>query len=367
VSVDVTLLRELCLTAGPSGEEEAVARILRREFDALGLEPDGDSLGNIWSTISAGGAGTSVAVLAHMDEVGLVVRRVEPNGFLRVVRLGGIGRRSLAARRITLLGGAGPVAGVIGVKSHHLTDPADAQRVPPVDEAYVDIGASSATEVRDRGIDVGTKAVFAADFDRLGDRVATKALDDRGGCLMLVELARRFAAAPPAAAVSLVGTVREEFDVQGAPHAVRALRPNVCVVVDVAPASCPPDLAGHHELVLGGGPAVKLYDFHGRGPLAGYLAPRDMVDLVAAAAAEHGIPLQREALVGLVTDASALIAVADPPSLICLSLPVRYTHSPIETCDVADLGHLVDLVAAIVARLAGRGLTGYQTHAIDRR
>jgi putative aminopeptidase len=348
MTLDLDLLRSLCAAAGPSGEEHAVAELLDERFGALGLPARRDRIGNLWTTVGSGSR-RSVAVLAHMDEVGLVVRRIDPSGFLRVVRLGGIGRRSLAARRITLLGHAGPVSGIVGVKAHHLTDPADAQRIPPVEEAYVDVGASSADEVRALGIDVGTKAVFAAEFDLLaGGRVASKALDDRAGCLVLAELARRFAGSPPDPAVSLVGTVREEFDVQGAAHAVGALRPDVCVVVDVTPAADPPDLAGHHDVVLGGGPALKLFDFHGRGPLAGYLASRAAEDLVTRAAEDAGLPLQREALVGLVTDASALVSVEDPPLLVCLSLPVRYTHSPVEVCDLGDLERLVDLVAGVV-------------------
>jgi putative aminopeptidase FrvX len=355
MAVDLDLLRSLCSAAGPSGEEDAVAELLDERFASLGLPAHRDRIGNLWT--AAGEGRPSVAVLAHMDEVGLVVRRVDPDGFLRVVRLGGIGRRSLAARRVTFLGRHGPVPGIVGVKSHHLTDPADAQRIPSVEEVYVDVGASSADEVRALGVDVGAKAVFAAEFDLLaGGRVASKALDDRAGCLVLAELARRFAGSTPDTAVSLVATVREEFDVQGAAHAVRALRPDVCVVVDVTPAADPPDLLGHHDVVLGGGPALKLFDFHGRGPLAGYLASRAADDLVTRAAVDAGLPLQREALVGLVTDASALVSVDEPPLLVCLSLPVRYTHSPVEVCDLGDLAGLVDLVEGVVGAVgAGTG------------
>jgi putative aminopeptidase len=355
MTLDVDLLRALCLAPGPSGEEQAVADLLDERFTALGLTTHRDRIGNLWTTIGTGRP--SIAVLAHMDEVGLVVRRIDPDGFIHVVRLGGIGRRSLAARRITFLGRHGPVPGIVGVKSHHLTDPADAQRIPSVDEAYVDVGATSHEEVRALGVDVGTKAVFTGGFDRLaGGRVTSKALDDRAGCLLLAELAARFAEAPPDRAVSLVATVREEFDVQGAVHAVRALRPDVCVIVDVTPAADPPDLAGHHDVVLGEGPALKLFDFHGRGPLAGYIAARSTADLVGDVADDIGVPLQREALVGLVTDASALVAADGPPALICLSLPVRYTHSPVEVCDLRDLANLIGLVAGVV-RSAGADLT----------
>lgn len=357
MTLDVGLLERLSLAAAPSGEEGAVAAILRAAFAELGLAARVDRAGNLHvRMVGADPAVPASAVLAHMDEVGLAVRRVERDGFLRVVRIGGIGRRSLAARPVQILGAQGLVPGVLGVKAHHLTDPAEAQTVPPVEHAYVDIGASSAAEVAALGIGVGAKLVFDTPFRRLaGGRVSGKALDNRALCLLLVELARRFAAAPPPGDVLLVGTVREEFNLRGSLAAIAALRPEFALVLDVTPSGDTPDLAGANDVRLGGGPAVKHFDFHGRGPLAGYIAPPGLPERLHAAAAGIGIATQREAIVGLVTDAAEMASMPDAPVVACLSVPIRYTHSPIETVALDDLAALAALSEQVLRTLPTDG------------
>jgi putative aminopeptidase FrvX len=355
--LDLALLERLSLAAAPSGEERAVALLLREAFAALDLKVQVDRAGNLWARVKGTRSGTPVsAVLAHMDEVGLIVRRVEPDGFLRVVRIGGIGRRSLAARPVQLLGAHGLVPGVIGVRSHHLTDPAEAQRIPPVEEAYVDIGAGSAAEVTELGVAVGTKAVFDAPFRRLANgRVCGKAMDNRALCLLLVELARRLTAAPPPGDVVLVGTVREEFNLRGSLAAIAAIRPDLALVLDVTPAGDTPELRGVNEIRIGGGPAVKHYDFHGRGPLSGYIAPPGLPERLHHAAEEIGLATQREAVIGLVTDAAEMASAPEAPVVACLSVPVRYTHAPIELLALDDLHGLLALSEHVLRTLPTAG------------
>jgi putative aminopeptidase FrvX len=348
--LDLALLERLSLAAAPSGEEQAVAVILRAELQALGLAVQSDRLGNISARLpGVRDSGPVSAIMAHMDEVGLVVRRVQPDGFLRVIRIGGIGRRSLAARPVQLLGARGLVPGVLGVQSHHLTDPAHAQHLPPVEDAYIDIGAGSAEAARTLGVDVGTKAVFDAPFRALADgRVSGKAMDNRALCLLLVELARRLVAHPPPHDVVLVGTVREEFNLRGALAAVAAIRPDMALVLDVTPAGDTPDLQGANDIRIGGGPAVKHFDFHGRGPLAGYIARSGLPERLHREAAALGIATQREAVIGLVTDAAEIASAPDAPLVACLSVPVRYTHSPIELLALSDLAAMLALTEQLV-------------------
>jgi putative aminopeptidase FrvX len=345
MAFDPDLLEHLSLAAAPSGEERAVALLLRAAFEALGLRVTVDRVGHLWARIKGTEPGTPTsAVLAHMDEVGLVVRRVEPDGFLRVARLGGIGRRSLAARPVRVLGEHGPVPGILGVRAHHLTDPAQAQTIPPVEPTYVDVGAGSAAEVAALGIAVESRLVFDAPFRRLANgRISGKAMDNRVLCLALVELARRLAAVQAPGDVVLVGKVREEFNLRGALAAIAAIRPDFALVLDVTPAGDTPDLQGANDVRIGGGPAVKHYDFHGRGPLAGYIAPPGLAERLHACGAAIGVATQREAIVGLVTDAAEMKAQPNAPVVACLSVPTRYTHSPVELLALNDLVGLIAL------------------------
>lgn len=350
---DLDLLRTLSEAAAPTGEEAAVAAILRRVFGEWGLPVEADRAGNLWATVRGTTQGArSAAVLAHMDEVGLIVRRVERDGFVRVARMGGIGRRSLAARPITFLGEKGPVPALLGVKAHHLTDPGEVLNLPPVEQGYADLGADSAAAVRALGIDIGTKATYDAPFRPLaGGRVSGKAMDNRSLVFAMLAIGRALIERPPAGDVHLVGTVREEFDLRGSLAVVSRLKPDLALVLDVSPAGDTPDLAGANETRIGGGPVVKHYDFHGRGPLSGYIAPKALTRRLHAVADAAGIPTQREAMVGLVTDAAELSTLPDAPVVACLSVPCRYTHSPVELIDLGDLDRLVTLSDAVLRTL----------------
>ena len=352
-SIDLDLLERLSLAPGPSGSEGPVAAVLRKALEPFVDEIRVDRPGNLIARIPGKKKGArSSAIIAHMDEVGLVVRTIEADGFIRVARIGGIGRRSLSARPVQFITAGGLVPGVIGVKAHHLTDPSESQLLPTVDYIYVDVGASSADEVKALGIDVGTKAVFDAAFRRLAHgRISGKAIDDRALCYAQVEIARRLKAAPPPGDVWLIGSVREEFDLSGAVQATMAVKPDFALVLDITPAADTPDLTGVNSVRLGAGPAVKAYDFHGRGPLAGYIAPPGLVERIEAEARAAKIATQREVVVGVVTDAAEVGRAPEAPVVGCLALPMRYSHSPVELAALDDLQALIELATRVVTVL----------------
>lgn len=316
----------------------------------LGIDVGTSACKAVAFTLDGARVAESRASVAHMDEVGLVVRAVRPDGFPLVDRVGGIGRRSLPGSVIRLLGEHGPVVGVVGVLSHHLT-PADAYyTIPSVEALYVDVGATSDGEVADAGIGVGTRATFATSLERLGtDSVAAKALDDRALCYVLVALARLVDGEEGRRALRLIGTVREEFDLAGSAHLAQSLA-GPSIVLDISPAHDTPDAAGAGP-VLGGGPILKHQDFHGRGPLAGCIASEEVIRAVRSAARAAGVSLQEEVQSGLVTDAASLVTSVGQERLAALSLPVRYTHSPVEVARLADLDALVRLLVECTSSL----------------
>ena len=159
-----------------------------------------------------------------MDQLGLVVRKVEENGLIRVERLGGVPERALPAQEVLFCIGEGrDQLGVIAHKSHHATAPEERSRVLPYRELYVDGGFASAAEARTAGVDVGTLIVYRPNVVALSDdRLAGTAVDDRAGCAVVVEVARALQSAANKPTVHIVFSVQEEFNLRGALVAAQA-------------------------------------------------------------------------------------------------------------------------------------------------
>lgn len=347
-------LKDLVLLPGLSGHEQRVARYLKGVLAPLADEVRVDQAGNLLATIQ----GTvpeapRVMIFAHTDQLGFVVRKIESDGFLRLERLGGIPEKVLPGTPVlieTEEGGAVP--GVIGNKAHHATPAEEKYTVTPYAQLYVDLGCASDTEVRRLGVEVGCPVVYEPRFRQLaGGRVTATSLDDRGGCAVLVELARRLAVKRPAATVHLVGSVQEEFNLRGAMLAAAALMPDLAISVDVMIAGDTPDLAGRSDLKLGEGPILGMYSFHGRGTLNGTIPHPALARLVREVAAAAGLSLQRSAALGILTDSAYVQLVGEGIPCVDLGFAARYTHTPVETCALSDLERLVDLLESVVGAL----------------
>jgi putative aminopeptidase FrvX len=151
--------------------------------------------------------------------------------------------------------------------------------------------------------------------------------------------------------VYLVATVWEEFNLRGAMMAARTVKPDLAVMLDVTLAGDTHDLKSRFDDVLGGGPCVSLYSFHGRGTLNGTLPHEPLFRLAKRAAAEEGIPLQRFAALGIITDAAYLQLEQDGVACLEMGFPARYTHTPVEVCDAGDIVLLAKLVASMTRRI----------------
>jgi putative aminopeptidase FrvX len=342
------LAMRLMLVPGLSGHEDGVRRVLAAELAAAGIQSRTDRIGNLIASIAGQPGAPSVMLFTHMDQLGLVVSRIEPDGFVRVERVGGIPERALAAQPVRLcVGRERQVLGIIGNKSHHATPPDEKYRVVPYGELFIDVGEDSAEGVRARGIDIGTPVVYEPSARPLGERrLAGTAIDDRAGCAVVLETARALAARPERPNLHIVFSVLEEFNLRGATVAANVLRPDIAIQVDLALAADTPDMRGRGEVRLGGGPAMSLYNFHGRGTLNGTIPHPALVRLFEATAAGAGLPLQRYATTGVLTDASYVQLTGEGVASIDLAFPCRYTHSAREVC---DLGDMADLVALLVA------------------
>jgi putative aminopeptidase FrvX len=341
------------LIPGLSGHEGRVRRYLKRALGDLGINHRTDRLGNLIATLDGSPDLPSVMLFAHMDQLGLIVRKIEADGLIRVERVGGVPERALAAQEVLLCVGEGrDVPGIIANKSHHATDPQEKYRVVPYQEIYVDTGAGTAAEAIAAGIEVGTPVVYGPSFIELADdRIAGTSVDDRAACAVMLEVARALDEIDTHPTVHLVFSVLEEFNLRGAVTAAQMLRPEIAIQLDLILATDTPDMATRGDVRLGGGPAMSLFSFHGRGTLNGVIPHPALVALFDGVARDSGLNLQRSAHIGALTDLSYVQLVGEGVASIDLGFPMRYSHSAVESCDLKDLAGLTQLCVEGLRRI----------------
>jgi putative aminopeptidase len=338
------LTQELMLIPGLSGHETRVRKRLAGEMKALGFNTTTDRLGNLIATLE--GQGPSVMLIAHMDQLGFVVRKIEANGLIRLERLGGVPERALAAQEVLLCIDEGrDVPAIIANKSHHATTPEEKYKVLPYAELYVDAGFASADDAIAAGVDVGTPVVYAPRaFELANGRIGGTSVDDRAACAVMVEIARAMKAMPQHPTIHFVFSVQEEFNLRGALPAAQMLQPDICIQLDLILATDTPDMTARGDVALGGGPGMGMYSFHGRGTLNGCLPHPALVKLFDKTARSLKINLQRSAHIGGLTETSYVQLVGAGVACIDLGFPCRYTHSALEVCDISDLEQLTLLL-----------------------
>ena len=344
------LLEGLLAVPGLSGHEDRIRRVIAGELEELGCAHQTDRLGNLWTTFE--GDGPSVMLFTHMDQLGFVVRKIEADGFLRLTRLGGVPERALASQEIVVSTPNGDIPGIIANKSHHATTPDEKYKVVPVGDLYVDCGFESAADAEAAGIRIGSPVVYAPGSCALGEhRITAPALDDRAGCAVLIEVARALAGRQRGPTVHVAFTTQEEFNLRGALPLAEQLRPDMAIQIDLMLATDTPDMGALGEMRLGGGPGMSLYSFHGRGTLNGVIPHPAMVRLFETTAEAAGIPLQRSAQTGVLTDLSYVQLVGGGVAAIDVGFPLRYSHASREVVDIRDLKALRDLLVAALGRV----------------
>lgn len=343
-------LRELTSLAALSGYEDPVIDYVTGQLNRKAAEMAVDSLGNVIVKVnnSAKPNPLRILIFAHMDELGLVVRKLEPNGFLRLERVGGIPEKSLAGTTLLIETEHQSWTGIIGTKSHHVTESSEKYRVLPVEEVYADFGFTTDTEVREAGIDVGTPVAYARQFFHNGPMVFSNAIDNRVGCLVLLELIDQLQGEDLPCEVHIVFSVQEEFNLRGVLPAIRKVDPHLAITLDITIATDTPDLQHDGDIRLGAGPSIGLYTFHGRGTLGGLIPNQKFVKHIKQVAKQNNIPLQPAVFKGILTDASFSQLENDGFPIVDLGFPARYTHAPVEAAHLGDVQLLTQLLVGIV-------------------
>ena len=350
----IEVLQELCLAPAPSCYEKNAAIAFSNNIKPFVDEITVDRVGNVIATLEGTNpSAPSVMIYAHMDQLGFIVRRIEPDGFIQLDRLGGIPEKVLPGLRLVIRTKSGDfVSGVIGNKAHHAASAEEKYKVDVVTSLFVDIGATSEKEVRDLGIEIGCPAIYEPSFKAMAsDKVSGTALDDRGGLASMILAAEILSKDRPESTVYFVGTVWEEFNIRGAVFAARKLKPDIAVGLDVILAGDTPDLNHRYQNALGKGPTINLYNFHGRGTLNGMIPHEGLVKLAEESAVNAQIPHQRFASLGIITESAYIQMENEGVAIMDLGFPARYTHSPIETCSLNDLENLGILVTEIIKNI----------------
>jgi putative aminopeptidase FrvX len=335
------LLDSLLHSAAPSGYEGPAAEIWREAASFAELSTDG--LGS--SIAKVGDAAPLLAVVGHIDEIGLLVTHIDEKGFLYFNPIGGWDPQILVGQRVEVRGRDGLVPGVVGRKPIHLIEPDQRKKVVELKGMHIDIGAADRDEAAEL-IRIGDPVTIAAEpVPMLGDRLVSRAMDNRLGAYIALESLRRCHEGDgPGGSFAAIAAVQEEIGLFGARTSAFETRPDIAIAVDVTHATDAPGVdekeVGSHS--LGSGPVI------GRGST---LSPKVFELLVETAEAE-GIEYTLAASGrGTSTDADAIqISRSGIPTGL-VSVPLRYMHSPVEMVDLGDVEAAVALLAAFGARL----------------
>ena len=339
-------LRKLLTAPGPSGYEQAPAAVFRDAAAAF-AEITYDTIGSTVARIRARppGDGPFVAVVGHIDEIGLIVHHIDDDGFLWFTGVGGWDPVILVGQRVEVSTREGRVPGVVGKKPIHLLKDDERKKAPELKNLHIDIGARDGDDARSM-VRIGDVAVIAGEPVELpNDRVISRSMDNRLGCYVAFEAARLVAEAGDAPGdVAAVAVAQEEITFGGARTTAYTLRPDIAVVVDVTFASDAPGSddkeTGRHR--FGSGPVL----------LRGSTLDPTVFELLHAAGEAEGIPFTLAASARATgTDADAFhISRGGVPSAV-VSVPLRYMHSPVEMVQLDDVENAARLIAAFVRRL----------------
>ena len=342
----VELLRELSNAPGPSGLEEPVRKIMVERMTPLADQISYDGLGSVIA--AQGKSGPRIMIDAHMDEVGAMVRRVTPDGFLSMQLLGGWVDEALPGQRWIILGANGPVHAVSTVRDDHLVSNDEAAKlIDNHDNVFLDIGARNAEEVAKLGVRPGDSITPDSTFLILnGTRnYLGKAWDDRAGCALLIETMQRLAKGSHANQLFYTATVQEEIGLTGAHTAAAQIRPDVAIVLEGGVTNdapgVRPDLA---QEVLGGGPGLFLFN-------SSELPNQKFLALARKTAKEKGIPLQDELVVNYGDNAAEIQKSTNGVPTITLAVPTRYTHAHNGIMNRGDYDKTLELLVALLQRL----------------
>lgn len=346
----VKLLQQLSDAPGPSGAEEPVRALMVPIMRANSNNLKYDGLGSVIA--QQGTNGPRIMVDAHMDELGGMVRRVTPNGFLTMQMLGGWLDQALVDQRWIILGSKGPVHAITGIRDIHVVPADERTKVFAREGLMLDVGARTAAEVAALGLSPGDPVVPDAPFQELNGtgNYLGKAWDDRIGCAILLMAMQRTAKSNHPNQIFYVATVQEEVGLRGARTSSEIVKPNIGIALE---GGITGDTPGSHpeetQAKLGAGPGIFLYD-------SSAIANRKVVAFVKQTAAAKGIPLQLDLVQGYGDDSAEMQLSNGGTPTVNIVVPVRYTHAHNGIVNRRDFDQTVDLLVNLLETLDSKAV-----------
>ncbi len=367
--MNIDLLKRLCETPGIPGREERVRDLILAEAEGLFDDIESDAMGNLICRRSPRGAGggrskkkttkrtparrgaepTKVMLACHMDEIGFYVKHVDERGFIRLDPAGGFDTRNLFSRRVLVCTKkAGDIVGVMnpGGRPVHIASPEDRKKVPEIKEFMVDIGLPGA-KVK-RSVQIGDYVVMHEPFEEIGDKVVSKALDNRVACWLGLESVRKLESSGTGhrCEVICVFTVQEEVGLRGAFTASRRVRPDIGIGLDVTLACDTPGVPTEESVTTqGDGAVLHIKD-------SSFIADHTLIDELEAVAKKNRVKVQRSILAAGGQDGAAMQLANDGACrAVGVTVGTRYIHTVTEMIEKKDLAAARDLLAAYLGQV----------------
>lgn len=333
------LLKRLVGSPSISGYEKNIRDLMSKELKPHVDNIKIDKIGNL---ICRKGSGSpKIMLVAHMDEVGLMVKYIDDEGFIRFEPIGGWDPKVLLSQKFKIHGSRGSVIGVVGSKPIHLQEKEDVNKPVKLSEMFIDIGAKNSKEVEKMGVRIGDFITINGEFNKLGgSRITGHGFDDRIGCMVLLEVMKNLKKFK--GTVYAVGTVKEEIGLIGVRGSAFSINPDVIIALDVTTCGDTPELKPYEATArMGKGPVLVIKD-------AISIIQSEMKEWVEEVVKKNKLKLQFDIVSGGATDASVTPMIREGIPSFAILTPSRYLHTPTEVADMNDVKDAVILVTELV-------------------
>ena len=341
------LIKELTELHGVSGFEEEVRHYIKERLENI-TEITYDNLGSIICKKVGAEENPKIMLPGHIDEIGFLINAITKEGFLKFIPLGGWWDQVLLAHRVIVKTSKGNIPGIIGSTPPHLLDTKEREKVVEKKTMFIDIGAESKEEAMEKfGVRPGDVVATESNFSLMHNPnyIMAKALDDRLGVALFIEVIEELAKIKHPNTIYGVGTVQEEVGLRGAQTSTDMIKPDLTFVLDVGIAGDTPGLEGLHiDVKLGKGPILLLAD-------ASMIPNRSLRDFVIDTANSHNIPLQFATMMGGGTDGGAIHKHGSGVPTVSFGIPTRYIHSHTSTFHREDYENLFRLLIELTKKL----------------